>query len=540
MTSDSGSPLPDEPTVLVVDDDVDLRSLVALALRRAGLVTIEAANGEEALRILEERPASVVVLDLGMPGMSGLDVIRALRLRPETATLPVLLMTGSGTSETVIDALAAGADDFLTKPVRLDELVARVRAHLRIRSAWTRQVEAELQVRAGLVGALGALNLAREPEDAAAAIVEELGRGADCHHVAVLQVVDRSRLNVLATFERGAGVVRGGEITPERERYLRSRLRDGPWVEIVGSVDSDAGQAIGSGSDALELAAGAPIYHGDRVVGLLLTGLAHAAGGPQAQQGRLLAAVIDYANILSVAVGSAIARSGRQAETRARLGQVLSSGAFHPVFQPVVNLADRRVVGFEALTRFADGVPPDIRFAEATVNGLGLDYEAAAIEAALRVCERLPNDAFVAFNASPALVLETERLGPLLRSADRRIVLELTEHARIDDYALLRAALATYGPAVSVAVDDAGAGYASLRHILELRPAFVKLDLSIVTRIEHDPVRQALVSGLVYFAGKTACELIAEGIETDTEAALLEELGIRFGQGFLLGHPKPM
>ncbi len=499
---------------------------------------VEAESGEQALEILETRSVSVVVLDLGLPAMSGLDVLRALRQKPETSTLPVLLMTGSGNRDTVLDALAAGADDFLSKPIRLDELVARVRAHLRIRTALTHQVEAELRVRADVVGALGALTLSAQPEDLAAALVEELGRGAGCHHVAVLQVADRDRLVVLATFDQGIGVVRGGAISLDRDRYLRGRLRDGPWVEIVGPPGSDVGRAIGAETGELELAAGAPIYHGDRVVGLLITGLARVAGGPQAQQARLLASVIDYASILSVVAGSAIAHRRREADTRARLSLVLSDRAFHPVFQPIVELEDGRVIGFEALTRFADGVEPDIRFAEAALSGLGLDYEIAAIEAALEASAGLPAGRFISLNASPALVLDTRRLGPVLASTDRPLVLELTEHARIDDYADLRAALDTYGPRVRVAVDDAGAGYASLRHILELRPAFVKLDLSIVTGIEHDPVRQALISALVYFTVKTAAELIAEGIETETEAAVLQELGIAYGQGYLFGRPQ--
>jgi EAL domain-containing protein (putative c-di-GMP-specific phosphodiesterase class I)/DNA-binding NarL/FixJ family response regulator len=524
-------------TVLVVDDDEALRGLLSLGLRRADFVTIEASSGEEALRILETRSASVLVMDLGMPGMSGLDVLRALRQRPETATLPILLMTGSGSRDTVLEALAAGADDFLTKPIRLDELVARVRAHLRIRTALAHEVEAELRIRADVVGALGALTLSAEPEELAAALVEELGRGADCHHVAVMQLADRDRLIVLATYDEGVGVRQGGVISLERDRYLRSRLRDGPWVEIVGPPGSDAGQAVGNGTAELKLAAGAPIYHGTRVIGLLITGLRRVSGGPQAQQARTLAAVIDYASILSVAAGSSIAHRRRATDTRSRLARVLSDRAFHPVFQPIVRLSDQRVVGFEALTRFDDGVEPDVRFAEAGLSGLGLDYEIAAIEAALEASIDLPPDVFISLNGSPALVLDRARLGPALAATDRPIVLELTEHARIDDYVDLRAALESYGPQVRVAVDDAGAGYASLRHILELRPAFVKLDLSIVTAIEHDPVRQALVSALVYFSGKTGSELIAEGIETESEAGVLRELGISFGQGYLFGRP---
>lgn len=121
--------------VLVVDDVDDLRRLITIALRRGGFAVLEANSGEAALAIIESQPVDVVVLDMGLPVMSGTDVVRALRGRPETLTLPILLMTGSGTSQSVIEGLDAGADDFLAKPVRLDELVARVRAHLRSHAA---------------------------------------------------------------------------------------------------------------------------------------------------------------------------------------------------------------------------------------------------------------------------------------------------------------------------------------------------------------------------------------------------------------------
>jgi DNA-binding response OmpR family regulator len=143
-------------TVLVVDDQNDLRRLLALALRRHDFEVLEAGSGEAAIEILQSTPVDVLVLDMGLPSMSGTAVVRALRARPETATLPVLLMTGSGTDHSVIEGLEAGADDFLSKPVRVDELVARVRAHLRSRAAWAGLVEDELRVRTSVVGALRA------------------------------------------------------------------------------------------------------------------------------------------------------------------------------------------------------------------------------------------------------------------------------------------------------------------------------------------------------------------------------------------------
>src|SRR5689334_1952989 len=126
------------PVVLVVDDDPDLRALIALSLGRAGLEAIEAAGAVEGLEVIGARPVDILLVDMMMPGMSGLELIRTLRANPETATLPVLLMTGSGDEDSVIQGLEVGADDFLGKPVRLEELVARLRAHLRTYSAWTK------------------------------------------------------------------------------------------------------------------------------------------------------------------------------------------------------------------------------------------------------------------------------------------------------------------------------------------------------------------------------------------------------------------
>jgi EAL domain-containing protein (putative c-di-GMP-specific phosphodiesterase class I) len=112
----------------------------------------------------------------------------------------------------------------------------------------------------------------------------------------------------------------------------------------------------------------------------------------------------------------------------------------------------------------------------------------------------------------------------------------VTEHAVIDDYVAFRLAMAQL-EGLRLAVDDAGAGFASFRHVLELKPAFVKLDRSLVADIDGDPVRQALMVGMSHFAKSVGCRLIAEGIETKAELATLMELGVPLGQGYLLGRP---
>jgi EAL domain-containing protein (putative c-di-GMP-specific phosphodiesterase class I) len=118
-------------------------------------------------------------------------------------------------------------------------------------------------------------------------------------------------------------------------------------------------------------------------------------------------------------------------------------------------------------------------------------------------------------------------------------VLEVTEHAAVDDYATLNAAVGRLKPPVRVAVDDAGSGVANFGHIVELRPAFVKLDIGLVRGIDADLTRQALMVGLLHFASESSGQTIAEGVETEAELATLRRLGVPFAQGYLLARPAP-
>jgi EAL domain-containing protein (putative c-di-GMP-specific phosphodiesterase class I)/DNA-binding response OmpR family regulator len=530
-----------EAPILVVDDDASTRALVAIGLRRAGFDVLEAASGEAALGLIEGEAIGLVVLDLSMPGMSGIDVVRALRELPKTATLPVILLTGRSDEYPLVTGLGAGADDYLTKPVRLVELVARIRAHLRRSTAWSSAVEEELHNRLAVVEAFGHLTLSPVPEEAAEAVVAELARRTACDSIAVTQLLRGDRLLELATYNRIAGVRRGGALLgPNLSRDLVARARQGPWVQDVGPPTDDVRTAAFTAA-AIDIGAGAPIYAGDKLVGLLSLGVSgEAQRPPTAGKAGLLAAVIDYASILSAVAGPALADRRDIAALRSRLKHALTALEFHPVFQPIVALESLAIVGYEALTRFTDGTRPDLRFTEAASIGLGHDYELAAIEAALTAASHLPDEAFLTLNMSPGLVLESgPRLRELVQATTRRLILELTEHVPVDDYAALRKAIATLGN-VELAVDDAGAGYASLRHILELRPAFAKLDISLVRGIDADELRQALAAGLVYFALSSGCHLIAEGVETEDEASVLRRLGVEFAQGFLFGRPEPI
>lgn len=229
--------------------------------------------------------------------------------------------------------------------------------------------------------------------------------------------------------------------------------------------------------------------------------------------------------------------------TRKRIEQVLRERTFLTAFQPIHELATGRVIGVEALARFVDdggGGSPERWFSEAATVGLAADLEFAALESALTAATGLPSQLYVALNLSPETCLDPRLPGFLTRSgiSPDRLVLELTENLAVAAYAPLVAALAplrTRG--LRVAVDDAGAGFASMRHILHLHPDIIKLDRSLIAGIDKEPGQRALGAAMVEFAQRIGAQLIAEGIESEAERAAVTGLGMFAGQGFLLGRP---
>jgi EAL domain-containing protein (putative c-di-GMP-specific phosphodiesterase class I) len=210
------------------------------------------------------------------------------------------------------------------------------------------------------------------------------------------------------------------------------------------------------------------------------------------------------------------------------------------VFQPIVELVSREVVGYEALSRFSSEPlrPPNEWFSEAASVGLGVDLELLALRAALAAWNDSSADSHLSLNVSPETAMSPRLVGFLESAPCDRIVLEVTEHTGIDDYGALGESLARLrSKGLRLAVDDAGAGYSSLRHILNLRPDIIKLDIALTRGIDTDPARQALAIALLSFRDKIGGLLVAEGIETKGELEMLVRLGLKHGQGYYLGRP---
>ena len=385
-----------------------------------------------------------------------------------------------------------------------------------------------------VIGAIRALSLSNDVEAIAAGIdraIVDLGGfgGAGVFAFSGLASVEL----VDAQFATGLRQIDPTVVLPPSvARTVRRRSRTGPWIDDW-SERSLAG--LDPQLDDLEIGSSVclPLQHGGEVVGML----AVATRQPKADLAARLPDLEEFADLASARIGPALLERSRLGRDRRRIRRVIERHAFRPVFQPIVDLGAREVVGYEGLTRFADGTPPDRAFQVASQAGIGLELEIATLEAILEASGPLPANRYLDVNVSPDLIVAGGALRSLLREAGFNVVLEVTEHAVIEDYPALRRAIDALGDRVTVAVDDAGAGFASLRHILELKPTYVKLDRALVERIDVDPARQAMVAGLKEYAVRLGVTLIAEGVEREAERETLLALGLERAQGYLFGRP---
>ncbi len=223
-----------------------------------------------------------------------------------------------------------------------------------------------------------------------------------------------------------------------------------------------------------------------------------------------------------------------------RIEAVCNAEGLTMVYQPIVDVNHARVCGFESLARFVPQPyrPPDVWFAEAAHVGRTVQLEQMAIRLALGALARLPPDLYLTVNTSPETIVKGEFAALLAGHPLDRIVVEVTEHQAVERYEDIAAVMQPLqARGLRLAIDDAGAGYASFRHILNLHPHIVKLDHSITRCIDSDRTRRALAAALHGFAAETGCSIVAEGVETPAELETLRRLGIGKAQGYLLGRP---
>ncbi len=400
--------------VLVVDDDELVRRMLVKVLERRGFVTHAAADGHSALALLGEVDVDIVLLDQGLPDISGAEVLAALRASPATATLPVILVTGQADIEARVGGLQAGADDYLVKPVNMDELVARVHAQIRGRDAWRSQVQDKLNERAQLAGALAAIDPVTDAAVVAAQVVGVLCRIPDVQRIRVLAPAGDLEVRLIATseFDVSHPVAPRPTFDPLVVAEVRQVLARGAVL-----LPSVLANAVFEGATGEVVAMGVEI--GGRAVAAIVLETAHSSDGDTGSPLDVLSAAIDLSPIVERVLTPAFQSPHGDISVATRLRTVIAEVEFHPVYQPIVELSDGHITGFEALTRFDDGTPPDQRFAEAAHAGLGSELELATLLRALEVSHRLPVGCYLSVNVSASLLVGHE-LGPILDLAGDR------------------------------------------------------------------------------------------------------------------------
>jgi EAL domain-containing protein (putative c-di-GMP-specific phosphodiesterase class I) len=393
-------------------------------------------------------------------------------------------------------------------------------------------------------GLEGLAELARLSLDGSSEAIERilsLARAALDMDVALIGALDGDYVVEAVAGEGGWFGIEPGMRVPEDDTYCR-RMIDGDLPHLVRDAMHDRRTADLPITREAGIGAyvGVPIRLWDGSLYGTLCCLSRCA------EPSLNERDVRFMRVLAEIVADQLDREQLESEKRrlewSRIRSVLEGDTLDVEFQPVFDLGDCRIVSLEALARFeADpDRSPAAWFAEAAEVGLTTELELAAIRRALEQLGDFPPDVTIAVNVSPSTALDP-RFARLVEDVAERVVIEITEHAQVDDYDALQNALAPLRErGAQLAIDDVGAGFANLRHILRLAPDIVKLDLSLTQEIARDPAREALASSLVGFAEGVGAAITAEGISSDEELQLLRSLGVDYGQGFFLARPAPL
>ena len=239
-------------------------------------------------------------------------------------------------------------------------------------------------------------------------------------------------------------------------------------------------------------------------------------------------------------LGEQLERTSAVQRQRTQIQQALAPGAMTMAMQPIISLADGHCTGVEALARFPVlGSAPDVVFGLAHEAGLGAELELAAVRTALTQRRCLPADLYLSVNVGPTAIV-APGFESAIRSAGALpgLVLEITEHVSVIEYAALRRVLAPLrAEGLRLAVDDVGAGYASLRHVLRMRPDIIKIDRSLIDGIAGDVAQRSIVTSIVLLSLDLGADIVAEGVERPADVAALADLGVDMVQGYLFARP---
>jgi EAL domain-containing protein (putative c-di-GMP-specific phosphodiesterase class I)/CheY-like chemotaxis protein len=539
----------DRPLVLIADDNDDVVLLLQTYLRPLDCEFLGARDGEQALRVAQEKLPHVVLLDVMMPKRSGWEVCQALKSIHRTSHIAVILVTGRGDVKDRLTGLQVGADDYLVKPFNRDEVLKRVRTLLdRPRGAAKETHGAaddgvadrvtgvpilsavldrmkEMLIDQGEMGIVF-IDIEQfediEAEYGWAFFDEFLRRVAE---VIVKEARVRFR-NATVTCHRAGGSsfyvffeTRGHDLSQENALEVSSNeLREHLATALRKRFPNMQSGQIG-----------------------FFVGTARLDYQPQIRLERQI-----YAGMLVAANAVRDAEQQRKRQLTKELRDIIRRKRITTLFQPIVRARESTIFGYEMLTRGPANSSfrnSDMLFSFARETKLAWALEVVALEGALRRLREVDlGDRKFLLNLEAEMFEESEfRIHEMISFfAENRghFVFELTERAAIEDYAKFRVLLDEFREkGIEVAIDDAGSGYASLEAIAALSPDYLKITKSLISTVADEPIKQDLVRMLVDLASKTGAQTLAEGIETVEEYEACRELGIDLMQGYYLAHP---
>ncbi|MDX6542120.1 MAG: hypothetical protein QOI71_3730 [Gaiellales bacterium] len=523
-------------TVLIADDEPEFRAALAEVVERApGLELVGAAgSAADAIELARRLHPSVAVIDVSMGGGGGPGVARDLKqLAPDVRVLALSAYDDQGTVRQMLEAGAAG---YLLKGTSARELVLAIERTAggeevlspgihdpRVPPAG-RSVEAAPAERARPLTVI----VADDHPDFLRALSRIIQREPD------FELVGKARdttaaVRAAALYKPDVALVDWRMPGAGSAMAMAEIARSSPETRVVALSASGESEAVFE-----MLRAGASSYV---VKSVTPDDLVEVIRTTAAGRGALSPAVL----------GEVVAQMVRpedhdesDAESLRRIRSVIDERAFEIAYQPIVALADDSVIGVEALARF-DTEPKrssDVWFGEALEVGLGTALDMAAAERALQILPELPPGIDLFLNVRPESI-SSERFADVMAGIKAEsVVLELTEHAPVRNYARLTGMLSDLrDDGFRIAVDDVGAGYASLRHLLNVSPDILKIDISLCRCIESDRARQVLAGALASLGREIGATVVAGGIETGPELQAVRELGIECAQGYYLGRP---
>lgn len=530
----------DNIRVLVVDDDVDLTNTVRGALETQGYEVFTASDGEQGLELAYTRHPHVVLLDVMMPGMDGYQVCRELQFG-YTKDIPVVFLTAKTQLAHMMEASRAGASAYITKPFRTEHLLQTVRDVLRDASVYYDEITglptlANVQVEVQRMlfdhGQLGIIYVTLDGVHAL-----ELLQGFEVVDD-VFRIIGRRLSEARGSLIRTEDFVSISSLgnaflivlSPSRQNQF---IADEDLLSIKRRLETELLDRL---EEELEhrLLAKVDLY----------VGYAHLGQSPKVRFRRALLNAIEQATR-----GIQLERSEARHRLRAEFDEVIENGLITCVYQPVVNLSDYSVLGYELLARGpaqSELHRPDALFEVAAEENRVSELDRLCRMTASRGSITLPDDVLRFINTEPVNLFFHSRSSffieefvdatpPELRD---QTIIEITENSVIDDFDHMRDVVKRLREqGFRIAVDDAGAGYSGLQTMVEIEPDFIKLDISLTRHIEDSRVKQKLVATLREFCREAGIVLVAEGIETHAQLDVLLELGVAYGQGFLFGQP---